>query len=94
MKSRKTLLALAASSALAGSLLLSTSVSAAQLLDKAAQHTSQGSSASVMAEGKCGEGKCGKDKGKCGEGKCGGDKKDGDKKDGEGKCGEGKCGGK
>lgn len=93
MKSRKNLLAIAVTTTLASGLPLSTTASASQLLDTAAQQGFSGSSSSsLMSEGKCGEGKCGGDKsgkkGKCGEGKCGGDKSDK-----EGKCGEGKCGG-
>ena len=75
MKSRKSLLALAATSTLAGGLLLTSMASATQLIDTAAQQPS--SKPITLAEGKCGEGKCGGDsdkekEGKCGEGKCGG----------------------
>ncbi|CAA6826408.1 MAG: FIG024746: hypothetical protein [uncultured Thiotrichaceae bacterium] len=102
MTSRKNLLTLAATTTLAGSLLMATSASAApELLDLSAQQTIT-SVDKMSEEGKCGEGKCGGDKGKeegkcgegkCGEGKCGGDKGKEEGKCGEGKCGEGKCGG-
>ena len=89
MITRKKLLTVAVSTSLAGALLATNTVLAADAsLDAAASVL--GVTSEKAAEGKCGEGKCGGDKkkeGKCGEGKCGGDKKK------EGKCGEGKCGG-
>lgn len=93
MKSRKNLLAIAASSALAGGLLVSTAASASELLNSAAELNARVTMDTVMGEGKCGEGKCGGEsgEGKCGEGKCGEGKCGGES--GEGKCGEGKCGG-
>ncbi len=77
MQSRQSLLAMAATSTLAGGLLFSTQLSAAQHLETAASSLSMTTS-SIIYQEKCEEGKCGE--GKCGEGKCG-----------EGKCGQGKC---
>jgi len=87
--SKKTNIALAASSALALSL-AAAPVSADTANPFGMSDLSSGYQ--QVAEGKCGEGKCGgkKTEAKCGEGKCGAKKKA--KK--EGKCGEGKCGGK
>ncbi len=77
MQSRQALLAMAATSTLAGGLLFSTQLSATQQLETAAQSLSTTTTLIIHQE-KCEEGKCGE--GKCGEGKCG-----------EGKCGQGKC---
>jgi len=86
MTSRKSLLAIAATSTLTGGLLLSSHLSAAQQFEMTEQSFSTMTMTTTpliihkekCEEGKCGEGKCGE--GKCGEGKCG-----------EGKCGQGKC---
>jgi uncharacterized low-complexity protein len=93
MITRKKLLTVAVSTSLAGALLASNTLFAADAsLDAAAKVLEvTADTAPATQEGKCGEGKCGGDKkdgkeGKCGEGKCGGDKKEGK----EGKCGEAK----
>lgn len=79
MTSRKALLTMATTSTLAGGLLFSAHLSAAQQLEATAQQVLfDTTTSSIVRKEDCEEGKCGE--GKCGEGKCG-----------EGKCGQGKC---